>query len=116
MLPIEQVSSDTLQKQTLVLPDGSFIVLTLYFMPMQASWFIRELVYQDFTLKNVRVTTGPNMLYQFKNQIPFGLGCFTKLGRDPMLQEDFSSQQFKLYVLTEAEVLALTEIYENGNG
>lgn len=89
---------------TLVLPDGSSISLTIYFVPMQFGWFITELSYGDFVLNGLRITTQPNMLYQFRNVIPFGLACFSPSGREPSLQEDFASGASVLYILTAEEV------------
>ena len=43
------------------------------------------------------------MLYQFQNQIPFGLACFSKANREPQLQQDFVSGASSLYILTQAE-------------
>jgi len=44
------------------------------------------------------------MLNQFINQIPFGLGCFTTLLREPTQQQDFSSGNFNLYILDQTEI------------
>lgn len=114
MLRIQQITKDTLQKQTLILPDGTSFTLIMYFIPMQQGWFIRELVYGDFVIRNIRITVGATMLYQFKNQIPFGLACVSVGQREPSLQEDFFSDQCKLYVLTQEEVKEYQEVLENG--
>ena len=103
---IQQVTSDTRQKQSITLPDGSIVQLSIYFMPMQYGWFIDELVYGDFILKGLRITNSPNMLRQWKNKLPFGLACISKGDREPMLQEDFSSGNSNLYLLSEDEVQA----------
>lgn len=113
MLRITQITRDSLQKQTLVLPDGSSFTMTMYFMPLQQGWYIRELTYGDFRLTNLRITVGPNMLYQWKNKIPFGLACTSIGQREPSLQDDFVSENCKLYVLTEEEVDAFQEFLEN---
>ncbi len=76
---------------------------------MQYGWFIRSLVYKGVTINGARITNNPNFLRQFKNQIPFGMACFTEEEREPTLIEDFSSESSKLYILTEAEV----DQYEN---
>lgn len=110
MFLVQQITNDAFQKQTLILPSGQTFDITMSFKPMQLGWFITELVYGDFTLTGVRVCTSPNFLYQFRNQIPFGLACFTKDFSEPTLQEDFSSGRAKLYVLSEAEVDRYTEL------
>lgn len=110
MYIIQQVTSDPLQRQTLILPDGTSLTMTIYFRPLQAGWFINELVYGSFILQGVRLTVSPNILRQFKNQIPFGLACLgNNTNREPTQQQDFSSKAFSLYILSAAEVIA----YEN---
>lgn len=103
MYQITQITSDPLQQQTLVLPDGSEIFLSLYYVPQQFGWFITELTRNDFILLNRRVCNSPNMLHQFINQIPFGLACYTAGNREPTQQQDFSTGAAKLYILTAAE-------------
>lgn len=109
MLLIQQITDDSKQKQTLLLEDGTSLALTISFVPQQRGWFISELTYLDFTIKNRRICNSPNMLHQFRNQIPFGLSCVTTEDREPTQQEDFSSENSKLYILTEAEVAEFAE-------
>lgn len=112
MYVIQQITNDAFQKQTLILPDGSPLDMTIYFAPMQYSWTITELIYAsaNFTLNGLRITNSPNMLYQFKNQIPFGLACFSTANREPQLQEDFASGNSILYILSQAECQAYAEL------
>lgn len=110
MYIVNQLTDDPLQSQPLVLPDGTTIGLTLYFIQQQFGWFIRELTYGDnFILRGMRVCNSPNMLHQFRNQLPFGLACYSTNDREPSLLQDFSSGNSILYVLTPAEVAAYTE-------
>lgn len=109
MLRVTSITNDPYQKQTLFLPNGQSVVLFLYFRPMQFGWFIPELRYQDFVIKGLRITNSPNMLFQFMNQIPFGLACYSKENREPTLQDDFSSGNSVLYILTEDECQAYLE-------
>jgi hypothetical protein len=109
MYQIQNLTSDARQKQTLVLPDGSLIVISLYFVPMQLSWVITSLVYKEFVLTNLKITNLPDLLYQFKNKLPFGLACFSQANREPSQQQDFSSGASKLFILTNDEVQAYQE-------
>lgn len=104
MFQVKQITEDGKQKRTLILEDGSEIQLSIYFIPMQFGWFITEMIYKDFTLNGLRITNSPNMLHQFKNKLPFGLACFSKENREPSQQKDFSSEQSKLFILSEQEV------------
>ncbi len=110
MLLIQGLTESPLQKTSQVLPDGSIVTMTLYFSVQQASWFLRELIYEDFTLRNIRITTYPNILYQWRNVLPFGLACATVDNRNPNFQEDFSSGSSQLYFLTEDEVAEYVSI------
>ncbi len=109
MKKILGISSDTRQKRSFVLTDGTQFTFTMYFCPMQQGWFITSLTYGDFILNGLRICNSPNMLYQFKNQIPFGIACQTTASREPGLQQDFSTGASNLYVLSEAEVAEYTE-------
>lgn len=110
MYQIQQITSDPNQQQTIILPDGTSLLLVMRFVPMQYGWFITELTYGTFTIRNVRITVSPNMLYQFKNNIPFGLACFSQDSREPTQQQDFSSSAANLYILTKAEVDQYTAV------
>lgn len=106
MYRIDGISAYTYQKQRLILPNGDPIILTIRFDPLQYGWFITELTYEptDFVLKGARIVMNPNMLYQYRKLIPFGLACFTNSGQEPSQQEDFSSGAATLYLLSQEEV------------
>ncbi len=114
MLLIPRITSNPLQSQTLVLDDGTSFALTMYFRPMQQGWFITELTYGDFILREMRIVNSPNLLIQFMNKLPFGLGCFSTANREPSLQEDFSSGASKLYILTALETQEYLEFIRGG--
>lgn len=108
---LNQTTNDTAQRQTIILDDGTSFVFAMYFIPMQYGWFIREITYGAFTVQGIRISNNPNMLYQFKNTLPFGLACLSTTSREPSQQNDFSSGASALYLLSAAEVVTLTEIY-----
>ncbi len=109
MYQVQNISNSPKQKLNFFLPDGTQILISLYFIQMQYGWFIPTLTYNTFTLTGLRITNSPNMLYQFRNQIPFGLACATEGNREPTQQDDFASGAAKLYVLTPLEVQAYVE-------
>jgi hypothetical protein len=118
MYQIQQVTNAPLQKQTLVLPDGTFLSMSTYFRPMQFGWFIKELSYaltsRDFILRELRICNSPNMLHQWRNILPFGLGCFSSQDREPTQQDDFISGANTLYILTAEEVAEFAGLLQNG--
>jgi len=106
---INQVSSETRQKQTVPLADGTTFEISIYFVPMQYGWYIQKLTYLDFTVESLRITNSPNMLHQFRNLIPFGIACLSKEEREPTQQLDFESGNSTLYLLSQQE----TKDYED---
>ena len=114
MYDVQQITNFAKQTQTLKFPDGTTIALSLEYKPLQNGWFITSLTYGDFSLSNIRIVISPNFLYQYKNQIPYGIGCASTDGFEPVQQEDFNSGRCKLYILDAEEVAAL-EDYINGH-
>jgi len=110
---IQNITTAANQTQSVVLPDGSAFTFTMYFSANQLGWFITNLVYNTFVLNGMRITNNPNLLYQYQNQLPFGIACYTAGNREPTQQQDFSSGASGLYLLSKAEVLAYTA-YING--
>jgi len=104
MLQINNITQDAKQKHTLVLSDGTSAVLELEYKPQQLSWFITSLAYKTFLLQGFRISTSPNCLRQYRNVIPFGLGCFVQDNEELTLQTDFSSGRASLVILTSDEV------------
>ncbi len=111
-----KITDDPVQSQTIILDDGTAIVLEYKFVPMQFGWFITSLTYSPngFVLNGLRITNNPNMLRQFKNNLPFGLACFSSSDREPSQQQDFSSKASNLYILTAEEVQQYEEFLTNG--
>lgn len=114
MLLIKQITADPLQTQTIILADGSSFIFTLYFRSLQFGWFIENIVYKNFILNGLRITNSPNMFHQFRNQIPFGIACFSTANREPSQLQDFSSGVSKLYLLNEVEIIQYNEFLTNG--
>jgi hypothetical protein len=104
MYLIQQLTSAPAQTQTLILPAGTQANLTIAYYPQCYAWFILALTYQSFTLNGMQITANPNMLNQWRNSLPFGLGCFVTGNREPTQQQDFQSGAAQLYILSAAEV------------
>ena len=119
MYQIQNVSSDPAQNLSVALEDGTIVYISIFFSPQQTGWFIGSLTYTSasgnlFTLNGVRITNSPNMLHQFKNQLPFGLACISTGNREPQLISDFDDQSSILYILDPDDV-DYYEAYLEGN-
>jgi len=110
MYQIQQITSDSFQKQKLILADGSVVGFTIQFKPMQLGWFVTELTYGNFILRGMRITNNPNLLYQWRNVLPFGLACFSTDDREPSQSQDFSSLASIMYILSAAEVAHYSDV------
>jgi hypothetical protein len=101
---IQRISNYPLQTQVVPLPNGSAFSFELYYRPIQRGWFFNFIRYVDFEVNSLRVVLSGNLLNQFRNKLPFGLACISPIGREPQLQDDFSSEAVKLYLMNAAEV------------
>lgn len=108
MYLIQNITSNPTQTQTLILPNGQQANLTISYFAQQYAWFILSLTYAsaNFTLQGMQITANPNMLHQWRNSLPFGLGCFVTGNREPTQIQDFSAGAANLYILSAAEVAA----------
>lgn len=110
------ITAQSCQSSRVILDDGSAFSFTLTFKPMQLGWFITDLTYGNFELQGVRVVVSPNILHQYKNQIPFGLACYSQNNREPSLVTDFSDKSATLYTLSAAEVAQVARLISGQAG
>jgi len=113
MYLVQQITSDAQQIQTITLSDGSNFTIQIEYKPNQSGWFIISLTSGTFTITNMRICGSPNLLYQYRNQISFGLACTIVGANEPTQQTDFSNGNANLYILTATEVAQYTS-YLNG--
>jgi hypothetical protein len=114
MYQIQQITSDPAQEQTLVLPDGTQIGFSMTYLPGQQIWNCNISYGSSFVLNGLQIVNNPNLLQQWKNIIPFGLGCFSTSSREPSQLSDFSSGYASLYILSSDDVATYTSALENG--
>lgn len=110
MTQVQSITDDAKQQFTLTLPNGETAVLRLWYVPLQLGWFF-SLAYKKFKVASMRVTRNQNILDQFTGVLPFGLGCFTTEGQEPLLQQDFVAGNAKLCLLDDADLIALEGFY-----
>jgi hypothetical protein len=114
MNPVPGLTASPSQQQTIVLPDGTKLLMQLEYNQLQQGWFFLELDWNSgqWVENGRRIVNHGNMLRQYKNILDFGLACFTVGNREPTQLQDFSSQNSVMYVLTAAEVLAYEAFLE----
>lgn len=106
MQQIQGITSQPNQQMTVILPDGSPLVITMLYRESQTGWYFTSLDWNSgqWIENGRRIVTHPNMLRQYENQIPFGLACYTVNNREPTQLQDFLSGASSLFLLTAAEV------------
>lgn len=109
MYLVENINANPKQKKRLLVEDF-FIDIEIEFKPLQRGWFFTSISCSNgFEVTNLRLCTSPNMMNQFINQIPFGIGIFVEGNEEPTFLEDFDSGRAKMYILSKAECDAYTE-------
>lgn len=105
------ITDNPAQTFTIPLQDGTVVSMFLYYIPNQMGWFYNlswpgNTTVSGITINGRRVVTSPNMLRQYKNEIPFGLGCTTADNKEPFNQNCFLTQYAILFLLDSAAVNA----------
>ena len=90
--------------------NGDIIEITLSYLPAVQQWKI-DIVSGDFELNGLRVYALLNILNQYENLIPFGIGIIIPAGGEPFLINDFSSGRVQMAILTAAEVAEVDAFY-----
>jgi hypothetical protein len=91
------------QTTTLPLENGDRATLFLQYRPQQLGWFF-DLQYGDFLAQGQRFVSGPNILHQFQEQLPFGLAVLTVDQLDPSGLEDFATRKAVVILLDRVDV------------
>lgn len=106
MVIIDTISDDASQKISVVLDDGTVVVINFNYRPSIQRWTM-DVARTDssvFTAKGLMICIHPNLLREWKNVIPFGIACNSTDGVDPIDVSDFSNQRCSLYVLNASDV------------
>lgn len=112
MRQITEISQDPKQRFDIVTEDNDTFELKLEYSDQQEGWFY-SLTFGDLTANTARIVTGPNILRQYKNIIPFGISIVTDDQSEPVFIDDFSSERVKLFLLTEEEVEQVEIVFYN---
>jgi len=108
-------TSEPKQESTVILADGTRFVWYLEYRPNQAGWFYNINWNETFTLNGQRLVTGPNILRQWENIIPFGIGVIGVGMVDPLRQTDLADGTITLVLLEGADLAAVDALYANPN-
>jgi hypothetical protein len=95
------------QQWPITIPDGTTATLSLVYRPQQLGWFY-DLSWDGNTPpwqnNGRRLVAGPNVLRQYRNQIPFGLTVSTGNNLDPFAQTAFIDGTCTLLLLDPVDI------------
>lgn len=97
-------------------PNGNGdITFTLYYRSRTREWTADISFGDNFTVNGIKLVVSPNLLYQWHNNIPFGLLIQSKDGLDPLFIDDFiSNGRVKMFLLTSSEVVTMQNLVISG--
>lgn len=116
---ITGITADPKQSISIPLPDGTAFTLNLGFYPQQSGWFY-DVIYSTKTISfecdGSRLVTAPNILRQYQNIIPFGIGVVTAGSIEPTTQTAFSDGTITLLLLDLTDIAQIEyQIYTGSN-
>jgi hypothetical protein len=103
---IEGITDKPKQQTTIVLADGSNVLLLLEYRPNQLGWFY-DLAWGDFALNGLRLVTSPSVLRAFRHVLPFDLAVLATANVEPLNQTDFADGTCVVYLLEGADLAAV---------
>ena len=103
MLQVTGLTAVPKQSIKIQLDDGSIVELRFIYRTNQRAWFF-DVLYKDFSCCGIQLTNCPNIIRQFQNILPFGVGCYVKDGYEPWFLNDFESGRVSVFVLSADDV------------
>lgn len=101
MRQITGLTTDPKQQFDAVIEGYDVATIYLEWKPNQTGWFI-NVIWDTFAVYNLRVTTSFNILYQFKDIIPFGIRI-DGIGLVDPVTDDAWTKYNQFYILDESD-------------
>jgi len=103
MLLINSITNDPIQQMVLDGIPGIQVTVVLRFMPRIQIWNM-DVSYTNFIADGIPLVCSPNLLRQWRNIIPFGIGITNNYHLDPYTINDFSTGVSQFYLLDSTDV------------
>lgn len=110
---IQGLTDNPNQQTSILLPDGSRVMLILGFRPQQLAWYF-DLIWtrvdgSTFPIQGLKLVASPNMLRQYRKRIPFGLGLVTLNSIEPTTQSTFVDGTSQLLLLDAVDISTIEQ-------
>jgi len=110
MIKITEITDEAKQQFTLIGENQESISFYLEYKPSQQSWYF-NLEYLNTTANGLKLVNSPNVIRNYKNVLPFGISCIVTDGTDPYFIDDFINDRVQIFLLNEAEVVQIEELF-----
>ena len=111
MIELTNLTNEAKQSMILVGTNNEQIPFDLTYFPTQQLWSF-NISYLDFEAKGITLVCAPNILYKFKNLLPFGIGVISTDGGDPYYIDDFIVKRIRIFLLDETDLENLNPLHE----
>ena len=108
MYLISGITNSPIQSLTVPIPNLASANLTLNFRATQQMWFW-DLSWGNFSVQGNALVNTPNLLRQWSELLPFGIGCSTQDGLDPTGQDTLNSGLTQLFLLEARDLPILAQ-------
>ena len=109
MKKITSLSVDPKQKFSLTIPGYSALEIRLEFKPQQYGWFLKA-TWGTWGIDNERVVFSPNLLWQWKDTLPFGIGIWGPDILDPFAVDAWTTG-WEFYLLDDTDKATIEAYY-----
>lgn len=103
MLQVTGLTATPKQSVKIQLESGDIVELRFVYKSNQRGWFF-DVLYKEFSCYGIQLTNCPNIIRQFQNILPFGIGCSVTDGYEPWFLNDFETGRVAVYVLNHDDV------------
>jgi len=101
MKQLLNLSDAAFQSTSVALGDGSSLDLFFRYRPAVQRWSM-DVAWGTFAAKGIIVTAHPNIMRQWRNVVPFGIGFISSDGADPFMLSDFLLGRVKVFVMDDS--------------
>lgn len=107
---LDNLTNDPNQIAKFVLADGSTVIMNMVYNPAVQRW-VMNVLRGTFEVNSINISIHPNFMREWRNIIPFGIGCTTTDGADPVYLDDFANGRAVIHMLNALDVAAVEATY-----
>jgi len=108
---ITSITNQPKQRIVLTLDNNESVIIRLYYMPTQTSWYF-DLEYKDYINNGNKVVLTMNAIRHLRRKLPFGIAFVASSFAEPCQLNDFVDGTVYMLQLNEEDVQQIeSEVY-----